>query len=190
MAVRRVSTSDHDAVLEFLNTVIAGSEQPVDLFQTGEDVVGWLQKTGFLKGTPTRELEADTLASDARSLREVIRALLAQRKTGEPVDIGQLNPTLANGGYRIELTYDCGGKLSACRRYTGDRSAQLLIPVAIAAADLLASGDFRLIRKCEGDRCPLWFYDRTKAHRRRWCNMSLCGNRQKVARFRTRTKFD
>ena len=96
MAVRRVSTSDHDAVLEFLNTVIAGSEQPVDLFQTGEDVVGWLQKTGFLKGAPTRELEADTLASEAKSLREVIRVLVAQRKTGEPVDIGQLNPTLAN----------------------------------------------------------------------------------------------
>jgi len=190
MAVRRFSTSDHSVVLEFLNTVIPGNEQSIDLFQTDEDVVLWLRKMGFLNGALTPEVEADTLASEARSLREMIRKLLAQRKTGEPVDIERLNDMLANGGYRIELTYNCAGNLTTCRKYTGDTHAQLLIPIAIAAADLLASGDFRLIRKCEGDRCPLWFYDRTKAHRRRWCNMSLCGNRQKVARFRTRTKCD
>nr|WP_254214234.1 CGNR zinc finger domain-containing protein [Burkholderia multivorans] len=32
----------------------------------------------------------------------------------------------------------------------------------------------------------LWFLDRTKSHRRRWCSKALCGNRQKVAAFRRR----
>src|SRR5471032_1407859 len=122
MAVRKFSTSNHDAVLEFLNTVISGNEQLADLFQTDEDVVCWLRKAGFLNGAPMPEVEADTLTSEARSLREVIRKLLAQRKAGEQVDIARLNPMLANGGYRIELTYDCGGNLAACRRYTGERS--------------------------------------------------------------------
>jgi predicted RNA-binding Zn ribbon-like protein len=30
----------------------------------------------------------------------------------------------------------------------------------------------------------LWFFDRTKSHRRRWCSMAVCGNRHKAARFR------
>ena len=43
-----------------------------------------------------------------------------------------------------------------------------------------------LIRECEHPDCVLWFYDRTKSHRRRWCSMALCGNRHKVAEFRKR----
>jgi predicted RNA-binding Zn ribbon-like protein len=50
----------------------------------------------------------------------------------------------------------------------------------------LVAGDFSLIRRCEHPECVLWFYDRTKAHKRRWCSMALCGNRHKVAQFRKR----
>jgi predicted RNA-binding Zn ribbon-like protein len=46
--------------------------------------------------------------------------------------------------------------------------------------------DFNLVRKCEDSDCVLWFVDKTKAHRRRWCSMPLCGNRNKVASFRQR----
>ncbi|NEJ40784.1 CGNR zinc finger domain-containing protein, partial [Rhizobium ruizarguesonis] len=34
--------------------------------------------------------------------------------------------------------------------------------------------------------CTLFFLDTTKSHRRRWCSMALCGNRMKVAAFRSR----
>ena len=63
---------------------------------------------------------------------------------------------------------------------------QLLAPLAEAAAHLLATADFTLVRKCEDHACTLWFLDRTKSHRRRWCSMALCGNRNKVAAFRQR----
>ncbi len=54
---------------------------------------------------------------------------------------------------------------------------ELLLPIAEAAADLVCSADFRLIRACEGHACTLLFLDRTKAHGRRWCSMAVCGNR-------------
>jgi predicted RNA-binding Zn ribbon-like protein len=62
----------------------------------------------------------------------------------------------------------------------------LLQPIADAIADLICHADFRLIRDCEGPVCTLKFLDRTKAHGRRWCSMAACGNRAKVAAFRTR----
>jgi predicted RNA-binding Zn ribbon-like protein len=40
------------------------------------------------------------------------------------------------------------------------------------------------VRNCEG--CSIWFYDHTKAHRRRWCSMALCGNRSKARSHRQR----
>lgn len=62
--------------------------------------------------------------------------------------------------------------------------AGLLGPVAEAVAQLLAEGDFTLVKQCEHPDCVLWFYDRTKAHKRRWCSMAVCGNRYKAAQFR------
>jgi predicted RNA-binding Zn ribbon-like protein len=69
-----------------------------------------------------------------------------------------------------------------------ERVESLLVPVAQAVAVLLTEGDFSLVRQCEGSECVLWFYDHTKAHRRRWCSMALCGNRMKVAAFRARQR--
>lgn len=46
-------------------------------------------------------------------------------------------------------------------------SAQQPGPVAEQAADLLVNGDFSLVRECKHPDCTLWFYDLTKAHRRR-----------------------
>ena len=37
-----------------------------------------------------------------------------------------------------------------------------------------------------GSALPVGFYDRGKNNARRWCTMSLCGNRDKVARYRLR----
>jgi predicted RNA-binding Zn ribbon-like protein len=188
MAVAWFSTSDYDSVLDFINTVIPESGEGFDGFQVDADVEVWLRKAGFWTSDFKLDAEPGLLVREARSLRDVIRTLIEQRKVGNAVDVGLLNATLTKGSYRIELATDGEGKLIARRRYAMDSAGQGLVPVAIAAAELLAGGDFRLIRKCEGEECALWFYDRTKAHRRRWCNMALCGNREKVARFRTRAK--
>jgi predicted RNA-binding Zn ribbon-like protein len=59
--------------------------------------------------------------------------------------------------------------------------------VAEAVAQLLVEGNVALIKQCEHPDCILWFYDRTKAHKRRWCSMALCGNRHKAAQFRKRS---
>ncbi|MNH42693.1 CGNR zinc finger [compost metagenome] len=67
-----------------------------------------------------------------------------------------------------------------------ETAEQYLAPLAESAAELMAEGDFDLVRVCEHPDCVLWFYDRTKSHRRRWCSMALCGNRHKVAEFRKR----
>jgi predicted RNA-binding Zn ribbon-like protein len=65
---------------------------------------------------------------------------------------------------------------------------QVLVPVAESAAGLLSSGNLALVRKCENPECILFFYDTTKNHGRRWCSMSACGNRAKVAAHYRRTR--
>ncbi|WP_371263350.1 MULTISPECIES: CGNR zinc finger domain-containing protein [unclassified Pseudomonas] len=53
----------------------------------------------------------------------------------------------------------------------------------------LATNDkFEFVRQCEAHDCVLLFHDLSKSHRRRWCSMATCGNRMKVAAFRSRNK--
>jgi predicted RNA-binding Zn ribbon-like protein len=68
------------------------------------------------------------------------------------------------------------------------KATAILAPVAEAFADLFAQGGRSLVRECEGEGCSLWFYDRTKAHRRRWCSMDLYGARAKAAAYRARNR--
>ena len=64
----------------------------------------------------------------------------------------------------------------------------ILAPVAEAAASLLSTPNFELIKHCEDDTCSFWFLDQTKSHNRRWCSMEICGNRSKVAAYRIRDR--
>lgn len=177
---------DHPA-LDMINTVVQGRES----WHGDADVTAWLAAAGQLAltdgdGAPAMPWRDGALLAAARSLRETIRAAVAARKAGGQVELAPLNAALAQAQRHLVLVEESGGKLTLQARYAAATPQQLLAPLAEAAAQLLATADFNLVRKCEDPACSLWFLDRTKSHRRRWCSMALCGNRNKVAAFRQR----
>ena len=64
----------------------------------------------------------------------------------------------------------------------------MLWPVARAAAELLISDELAYVRQCASETCAWLFLDKTKNHRRRWCDMKSCGNRDKARRYYQRQK--
>jgi predicted RNA-binding Zn ribbon-like protein len=64
--------------------------------------------------------------------------------------------------------------------------AWLLAAIARSAAELIAEGASARLRVCSNPDCGLFFYDTSRTRRRRWCAMSRCGNRHKVAAFSRR----
>ncbi len=175
--------ADHP-VLDMLNTLAQIDGKAVDSWASDADVRDWLVRTGWY-GEGELPPAMPGLLTSARRLRETVRALVVDRKGGGAIDPSPLNDLLAKSPGHSELVCDEPG-LRLKRRRTLKTPDQVLGPVAEAAAELLATGDFNLIRKCEDRTCVMWFYDRTKSHRRRWCSMALCGNRNKVAAFRQR----
>jgi predicted RNA-binding Zn ribbon-like protein len=172
--------SDHP-VLEFLNTTPMVEGKLQDLLQTDADVLSTLARLGW-----SMKFKGTTLLTAARELREELRQLVESRKAGEPLNLAQLNKFLAEAKSHLKLRQDREGSLAVDRVWEHRTPQQALAPVAEAAAKLLATGDFELVRRCESETCVLWFYDRTKSHHRRWCSMASCGNRHKVAAFRKR----
>jgi predicted RNA-binding Zn ribbon-like protein len=63
-----------------------------------------------------------------------------------------------------------------------------LWPIARDAAELLASDRLEFLHACASKTCEWLFLDESKNHRRRWCDMTKCGNRAKVKRFYVRKK--
>jgi predicted RNA-binding Zn ribbon-like protein len=101
--------------------------------------------------------------------------------------IGELNQYLRAFDTAPHLARDAEGKLKLSRISHSNGIGTLLGPVAQAIAELLVEGKVDLVKRCEHPDCILWFYDRTKAHKRRWCSMAICGNRYKAAQFRKRS---
>jgi predicted RNA-binding Zn ribbon-like protein len=177
-----------DPALDFLNTLTQRDGGLIEYLHTNKDVIAWMQAKGYLETGDLPAFKREVLADVARNLRDVVRKLIAQRKTGKRVDIAALNAYLVHGRYKVHLVRGVDGDLAIKHNYDKDTPEQALTQVAQAAAELLSKGNFDLIRKCEADDCILWFYDKTKSHRRRWCSMAACGNRHKVAAFRERQR--
>ena len=63
-----------------------------------------------------------------------------------------------------------------------------LWPVLRSAADLLTTGKLDRIKQCPYPHCGWLFLDFSKNKSRRWCEMSVCGNRTKARRHYMREK--
>lgn len=80
------------------------------------------------------------------------------------------------------------GSLARALDVAPERDA-LLSAVARDAVDLLTDPVARgRLRQCAGGRCPRIYLDTSRGGRRRWCSSEVCGNRERVARHRRRTR--
>ncbi len=177
--------------VDFANTVYA-PESPAGSLGGIDDVVAFLEAAGAVDGGEARRLRTLARASPrrsatafarARSLRDMLRALLAALAAGEPVQRQWVE--LVNGILRSDLGYPQlvareGGWSLAPVASRGDPLAAL-IPIARSAAELIQEGPGAPVRKCANPKCVLYFYDASRTGKRRWCSMAVCGNRMKVA---------
>jgi len=195
--------ADHPA-LDFLNSVAAPQDEEIEWLGTGGDLLAWMQASGLLEPvqveTCRRQFEESDLADIARqavALREWFRDLLKEQSDPEgwrvsEKDLQRLNGILAAGTYLFQLNANREAKTD---RFSGmslegsidiQNPGDLLFPIALQIADFLATVSPHDARRCANEACTLWFVDRTKNKRRRWCDMSVCGNRAKAAGFRAR----
>jgi predicted RNA-binding Zn ribbon-like protein len=175
-----------DLTINFINTRRMVEEQLTDTLQSDSDVKAWLRRLEVPVAKGSLPLGDGVLLKGARKLREIALAAVQDRKSGKKPSLVALNRFLADAPSHAVLSTGDARNIRVTRVYGKETIEAFLAPVAEAIADLLANGDFDLVRHCEGKACVIWFYDRTKGHRRRWCTSTGCGNRAKVAAFRAR----
>ncbi len=177
-----VLIGDNDA-LNMINTVVKIDGKLIDRWSSTEQLVYWLDKVAGII-VPDDLCSSLALLDTAKQLREITRVLIQQKKEEHSLDIEPLNAFLHKASRWLNLEYDANQSLIVTHHYTMHSPEQVLAPLAEASAKLIAQKDFSLVKRCEHQDCVLWFYDKTKAHKRRWCSMKVCGNRHKVMKFR------
>jgi len=177
--------------LDFVNTDLVRDGGRADLLGGFEDLLAWCVAAELLGAPQARQMRArwkaphtERVLQDARRLRGTLRGMVeriaAGRTTVAQPALDAINEVLRAriGDLAVVRTKD-GYETLFLARWAGPE--QLLVPIAESAAALLSQGDLSLVRKCENPDCVLYFYDTTRNHRRRWCSMTACGNRAKVA---------
>jgi predicted RNA-binding Zn ribbon-like protein len=125
----------------------------------------------------------------ARDLREavfeVFRAVANGRPVPEPA-LARVNGALKEALAHLRLAGRGGGA-----EWTWSAPTHLdrvTWPAVRAAADLLTGSELALVRECGASDCAWLFVDRSRNATRRWCDMAVCGNREKARRFQRRAR--
>lgn len=173
----------NNLALDFMNSAYGTGDEHFDWMATDNDALAWLTTAGQVSS------ELDTppvgLGEIARSLRAEAGRLIETGKSERSAAPSVLNEIL-EAGSPVRRLESLDGKFFLVERRRDHSPASFLEPVAVAIARLLAEVDLRQVHQCEAHDCTLLFLDAAKSRRRRWCSMALCGNRMKVAAFRSR----
>jgi predicted RNA-binding Zn ribbon-like protein len=174
--------------IDFVNTVRVVAGEVTDTLQSDGDVKVWLGLAAVPVAPEPAPWPAGTLLAATRRLREATLKAIEARKAGRRPPLEVINSFLESSASHGRLVAHAESGLEFRRVYHGETPEEYLLPVTEAVAGLLAEGDFDLVRPCAGDQCVLWFYDRTKGHGRKYCTSAGCGNRAKVAAYRSRVR--
>jgi predicted RNA-binding Zn ribbon-like protein len=174
----------NDLALDFINSAFGTGEDSYDCLADDASALAWLKAAGQLSADI--DVAPAGLATLARSLRTAAGHLIEGTRSDHLGDAEVVNRILEAGRPRRTLELNADAKFTLTEQRRDDSPASLLEPIAAALARLLVEGDLTLVRQCEAHDCTLRFLDVTKSGRRRWCSMAVCGNRMKVAAFRSR----
>ena len=175
----QAAPGDLEYVRGFVNTfdLDEGEDKLVD----PDTLRDWLAERDLL--SPDEEL-SDADLRHAITVREALRkALLANN--GEPLDptaMETLNAAAKSAELVVRFGNEGDGSLAPIRPGL-DGAIGRLLAIAHGA---MHDGTWSRLKACPAHDCEWAFYDSSKNRSRTWCNMAVCGNREKARAFRAR----
>jgi predicted RNA-binding Zn ribbon-like protein len=188
--------------LNFTNTVDERPQfdspqpaQPTELLTSPERLLAWCAAAHVLAAGPLGEIKtrcehdprfASRLLHQAIALREDLFPLFLRLARGadlETRNLANLNQRLAQLPARTVVRRK-GAFVMDWDVAASDPLKAICTPIVHDAATLVTSPSARKIKVCAATDCGWLFIDTSKSGRRRWCDMSDCGNREKQRRFR------
>jgi predicted RNA-binding Zn ribbon-like protein len=188
-----------DVALDFINTVDNRDdpERRKELLHSYFDLLAWAlgagiateeEVEGLRRLAAKSQVQARAALRRAKNLREILYRIfsaIAEQRQPATEDVALLDSfdkqamahrRIGKGGDGYQWHW----------RAEGNELDLILWNVAKAGAELLTSDSVYNVRACAAERCRWLFLDTSRNHARRWCDMKVCGNREKARRFQRR----
>ena len=185
--------------LDFVNTLDDRfSDQPKELLTEYADLARFAEDSSILTNAQVDRLVERSSELPEVSRRALVKAIrlrgvisevfyaIAWKKPVPQEELIVLNRFVQEAAQHLQIV-ESGGRFEWKFDDADDFDAPLW-PIARSAAELLASDRVEFVRACASKTCEWLFLDESKNHRRRWCDMTKCGNRAKVRRFYSRKR--
>jgi len=188
-----------DAALDFVNTVTGRDQQPRDWLDGYARLLEWAALVRLLPEKNLRALAkkmhsepaaAGRALTRAKELREELFALVSAVACGNAPPknaLAALREHWLAGAAAHELRFTDGRVIANIRADAADLDLIAAL-VAYRMVEHVMPQPVERLRLCGGENCSWVFIDSSKAGRRRWCDMAVCGNVAKAQRFYARTR--
>jgi predicted RNA-binding Zn ribbon-like protein len=187
--------------LDLANTVDERrTDHPRELLARYQDLLDWgvqAEAITLREAAALREQAARDRTAASRALRRVagvreaifrVFSAIAGRRTVPADALAVLNRVVPEAFGKRCLERQGRPLAWAWRHAEPPELDRVLWPAVWSAAELLTSSELDRVRQCAGAGCAWLFIDRSKNGTRRWCDMSVCGNRAKARRHYAKAK--
>lgn len=188
-----------DPALDFVNTVTGRDQTPRDWLDSYARLLEWATLTALLPAKVLHALKAQAQSEPAAAAKALTRSKVLREALFEVIRgtiVGSAPPkaTLALVSERWiaginahELRFTDGRVVTTLRNDAVDLDLVAAMIAYRMVEHVLPIPKERL-RICDGPNCSWLFIDSSKAGRRRWCDMAVCGNDAKSRRFFARSR--
>jgi predicted RNA-binding Zn ribbon-like protein len=175
----RAAPHNLDLVADFVNS--ADLETGREDLSGPQELAAWLHARDLL---PSETVLGGADLDASLRLREALRAVMLTHNGGvmEAAAERELEAVARRG--RLGVHFPAGDAMRLEPEAPGlpGALAALLVPVAEAISD----GTWSRVKACRADGCHWAFYDFSRNRSGAWCEMAVCGNREKVRAYRER----
>ena len=178
MVESKPAPGDLERIRSFVNT--HELDPPRESIGSPADLRIWLESMGWAT-SKTRVTSADVEL--AIRTREALRGLLLANN-GYPLDpavTADLDAAARAARFSLHFGADAASLHPEAAGTAGAIGALLAI-----VADAMADGSWNRFKACGSDDCEWAFFDYSRNRSRRWCEMAVCGNREKARTYRER----
>ena len=168
-----------ELVRQLVNTV--DIDEATDRLADTAGLQAWLAEHQLLSRSAQ---VSESERARAVELRESLRDILTGHTEGQvgTAAVRRLDAIIREVPMRMRV--DDGGCVRVDAAGSGMDGALGEILARTHAA--MEDGSWQRLKTCADDNCRWAFFDHSKNRSGHWCDMSLCGNRNKVNAFRTR----
>jgi predicted RNA-binding Zn ribbon-like protein len=187
---------DLEVALDFVNTLeLCDTRSHAEYGRTHDAIdspsaaVTWLVARDLLHVGALQAADGAGILDRAREVRAAFRELFdaaAESRPPASYALEIVNGLLASR--EVPALEADGDTIRLSHRHVADPLDEAFARLADPIVDTIAEQRTDRFRVCANDRCRYVFFDESRAGRRRWCDMSSCGNRAKAARHRARAK--